>query len=59
MTFPVERDIRQPWPVLEVGADAIEAATQIGWDPSLDLAVAQVDFHPEGCAKARERRLNA
>ena len=40
-------------------ADAVEAAAQVRWQASLDLAVAQVDLHPERSVEAVPQRLAA
>ena len=53
MTFAVERDVRQARRVLEIGAHAVKTAAQVGRDPALDFAVAQVAFHAEGSGKTQ------
>src|SRR5688572_2825362 len=59
MSFAVERNVRQARRILKVRADAVEAAAQIRWQASLDLAIAQVDLHPERIVEAVPQRLAA
>src|SRR5688572_7969412 len=59
MSFAVERNVRQARRILEVRADAVEAAAQVSWQASLDLAIAQVDLHPERGVEAVPQRLLA
>ena len=59
MPFAVERDVRQARRILEVRTDAVEAAAQVRRDPALDLAIAQVDFHPKRRVEPLQRRLPA
>src|SRR5688572_403167 len=59
MSFAVERNVRQARRILKVRADAVEAAAQVGWQASLDLAIAQVDLHAERSVEAVPQGLLA
>src|SRR6187402_3697155 len=59
MSFAVERNVRQARRILKIRADAVEAAAQVRWQAPVDLAVAQVDLHPERSVETVPQRLPA